>query len=68
MANKIISADFKIELSEMRPTIARNIEFSDGSTLTFSLKLPRDDDATLVTLHRRSVEDAIARLQDFLTP
>jgi hypothetical protein len=55
-------------MSEMRPIITRSIQFSDGGTMTFSLKLPRDDGATLIDLHRQSIEDAIARLQEFLTP
>ncbi|WP_332848697.1 hypothetical protein [Massilia sp. S19_KUP03_FR1] len=68
MANTFTSADLKIELKDMHPVVTRTISFADGSTMSFTLHLPRDDEVTLPGLHRKSIENAIERLQDFLKP
>jgi hypothetical protein len=65
---KTTAGDFAITVDGGKPTVVRHFKFSDGSAIDFSITLPQNYDATLIDLHRRSVEHAIALLQDMLKP
>ena len=69
MTIKITRAPFNLSVSSGgRPKITRELEFSNGDTIVFTVTLEEDETATLTDLHRRSVEEVIERLQAWLKP
>jgi hypothetical protein len=69
MTMKITRAPFNLSVSATgRPKITRELEFSNGDTIVFTVTLEEDETATLTDLHRRSVEEVIERLQAWLKP
>lgn len=68
MDTKTNRGDYSLTLSGGKPTITRNFMFADGSAIDFTVTLERDDSATLVDLHQRSLRHAIALLQGMVKP
>ncbi|SEN31649.1 hypothetical protein SAMN05428959_1011145 [Duganella sp. CF517] len=62
------SASFNIEISGPGPTIARELVFSSGETISFNIKLPLDREDTITELHRKSAARVIELMQNFLNP
>jgi hypothetical protein len=69
MSIEVTKAPFTLTVVEgNRPRVMREIVFSNGDFLTFSVTLEADAEATIVDLHRKSAEELIARLQDWIDP
>lgn len=66
MTVKTSKGDYRLTLNSGQPTITRNFTFDDGSAIDFTVTLARDDEATLVDLHQRSLRHAITLLQGML--
>jgi hypothetical protein len=68
MDTRVTGADFAITVEGGKPIVVRHFKFADGSAIDFSITLPEDYSATLLNLHRRSVEHAVTLLQEMLKP
>jgi hypothetical protein len=69
MSVTVTSAPFNLELVDgNRPRITRDLEFSNGDTISFSITLEQDIHATIPQLHRNSVRELINRLEAWIGP
>ena len=66
---KITSAPFNLQIvGGGKPKITREIQFTNGDNISFTITLDRDENATLPELHRQSVQEVINRLQEWIEP
>lgn len=67
MSVKITQAPFTIEiLAGGKPKITRDIVYTNGDKISFAVTLEEDRTATIPDLHRKSVEELISRLEEFI--
>lgn len=63
MSSTPITATFDIAIKESKPVVTRNFTFKDGDTISFTVTLPQNYEASLSDLHRQSVDAAITHLK-----
>lgn len=64
----ITQADFNISIANGKTTITRDFAFKGGDSITFTVALENDKNATVVDLHKQSVARVMALLQELITP
>lgn len=63
MEATVKAASFNIAIQQLKPTVKREFTFSNGDEISFSITLDADSSSTVIDLHKRSIEAAIALLQ-----
>lgn len=68
MTTAIGPTTFNLTVKDGEPVISRELLCTNGDTISFTVTLPDDPNATLSDLHKRSAEQVIKLLQDWLNP
>ena len=68
MAARLETATFNIAIKSGQTVVVRDLEYSNGDTISFTVALPNDGGQTISDLHRASAEHVIALLQNWLAP